>query len=206
VVDLPRKKYNIIYADPPWLFNAGIRSSKKMDGKNLFYTPATTPGAAYSMLSDSEIKTLPVSDIAAEDAILFLWTTDAHLKSAIEVMEAWRFAYKTVAFIWNKKEKSGRQVCYYGKWTMKGSELCLLGTKGRIHQRIVSHKVRQLVEAERDRRFHSRKPNEVRLRIVEMMGDLPRVELFARERVDGWDAWGNHLVGEEYQVNTEKQA
>ena len=95
--------------------------------------------------------------------------------------------------MWNKKEKSGKQVCYYGKWTMKGSELCLLGARGKGHSLIQSHKVRQLVEASRDRKRHSGKPDEVRDRIVELLGDLPRLELFARQKVDGWDAWGNEI-------------
>ena len=78
-----------------------------------------------------------------------------------------------------------------GIWTMKGGEICLLATKGKVHSKIVSHKVRQLVEAARGE--HSQKPKEVRDRIVQLMGDLPRIELFAREKVEGWDAWGNEV-------------
>ena len=190
------KKYNIIYADPPWHFSAGIRSSKKdKNGKYLYYTPSTTIGAKYQTLKPDQIKALPVATIAADDCVLFLWTTDSHLPVALEVMNAWGFEYRTVAFIWNKKEKSGKQVCYYGKWTMKGSEICLLGTKGKPHGFIKSHKVRQLVEAIRDRTKHSGKPDEVRNRIIELMGDLPRIELFAREAAEGWDAIGFDIDG-----------
>ena len=78
-----------------------------------------------------------------------------------------------------------------GIWTMKGSEICLLATKGKIHNKIQSHKVRQLVEAERME--HSVKPQEVRNRIVELIGDLPRIELFARQKTEGWDVWGNEV-------------
>jgi len=188
------KKYNIIYADPPWHYSAGIRSSRKTkEGKFTYYTPDTTVGAKYSTMKPAQIKALPISNLAAQDCVLFLWTTDSHLPIALEVIKAWGFRYVTVGFIWNKKEKSGIQVCYYGKWTMKGSEICLLATKGKPHSFIVSHKIRQLVEAVRDRTKHSQKPDEVRRRIVELMGDLPRIELFARETTEGWDVWGNEV-------------
>ena len=117
------------------------------------------------------------------------WTTDAHLPFAIEVMKCWGFEYATIAFVWNKKEKSGKQVCYYGYWTMKGTEICLLGRRGKVKP--IRHNVRQLVEAER--REHSRKPDIVRDKIVELLGDLPRIELFARQRTEGWDVWGDEV-------------
>ena len=130
--------------------------------------------------------------ITTKNSVLFMWTTDAHLKSALEVMEAWGYTYKTIAFIWNKKEKSGKQVCYMGMWTMKGSEICLLGTKGNPHKFLKSRKVRQLVEAERGR--HSEKPQGVRDRIVEMFGDKAKyLEMFAREKVAPFDVWGNEV-------------
>jgi site-specific DNA-methyltransferase (adenine-specific) len=187
------KKYNIIYADPPWHYSSGLRSSKKIGGKFQYYTPSTTVGAAYTTMTLDALMRLPVGSIAADNCILFLWTTDSHLPQALEVIKAWGFQYKTIGFIWNKKEKSGKQVCYYGHWTMKGSEICLLATKGRMHQYIQSHKVRQLVEAPRDKTTHSRKPDEVRDRIVQLMGDLPRIELFAREKTEGWDVWGDEV-------------
>jgi len=188
------KKYNIIYADPPWKYSGGIRSSRKnKDGEFVYYTPDTTIGAKYATMTPAQIKALPISKLAAQDCVLFLWTTDSHLPIALEVIKAWGFRYVTIGFIWNKKEKSGKQVCYYGKWTMKGSEICLLATRGKPHSLIASHKVRQLVEAVRDRTKHSQKPNEVRRRIVELMGDLPRIELFARESTEGWDVWGNEV-------------
>lgn len=189
------KKYQIVYADPPWHFSGGIRSSKKIDGKYQFYTPDTTVGSGKykSVMTDNDIISLPVGNLTDGDCVLFLWTTDAHLPLAIRVMESWGMPYKTVAFVWNKKEKSGKQVCYYGKWTMKGTELCLLGAKGKANSLIQSHKVRQLVEVQRDRSNHSGKPSEVRDRIVQLMGDLPRIELFARQKVEGWDSWGNEV-------------
>jgi len=189
------KKYQIVYADPPWRFSTGLRSSKKIDGKYQFYTPDSTAGGGRYLgtMSDNDIIQLPVSNITDDNCVLFLWTTDAHLPLAIKVMDAWGCPYKTVGFVWNKKEKSGKQVCYYGRWTMKGTELCLIGAKGKANSLIINHKIRQLVEAKRNRNIHSEKPDEVRNRIVQLMGNLPRIELFARKRVDGWDAWGNEV-------------
>ena len=189
----PDKKYQIIYADPPWQFTGlgskGIRSAKmRVDKPNLHRTIRVEE--KYPTMPKDELMTLPVEIIAADSSVLFLWTTDAHLPTAIEVMRSWGFEYATIAFVWNKKERSGKQVCYYGYWTMKGTEICLLGRRGKV--RPVRHNIRQLVEAERF--GHSVKPAEVRNRIVELMGDLPRIELFARQGTEGWDTWGNSCL------------
>jgi len=186
MIPFPNKKYRIIYADPPWEFGDGIRSSKMRNNKNLKYQPQ------YKMQSTEYICSLPVEDISLPNSVLFIWTTDAHLPSALEVINAWGFQYKTIGFIWNKKTSTGKQVCYFGQWTCKGSEICLLAIKGRIHTFLEDHTVRQLVEAER--RAHSQKPDEVRKRIEKMFGNSgPRIELFARERFEGWDAWGDEV-------------
>lgn len=182
------KKYNIIYADPAWDFGDRLRSSKKLDNGKMHFRELELH---YKTMKTSEICALPVNDIASDNAVLFMWTTDAHLPDALQVINAWGFKYKTIAFIWNKKTNKGNQVCFMGKWTMKGSEICLLATKGKAHSLIKSHKVRQLVEAERD--IHSRKPDEVRKRIIELLGELPRVELFCRTPKTGWDVWGNEV-------------
>lgn len=181
-------KYQIVYADPAWDFGDRLRSSKKLDNGKMHFRELDLH---YKTMKTSEICALPVKEIVADDAVLFMWTTDAHLPDALKVIDAWGFKYKTIGFIWNKKEKSGKQVCFMGKWTLKGSEICLLATKGKAHKLIKSHKVRQLVEAERN--IHSRKPDEVRKRIVELLGDLPKVELFCRTPKEGWDIWGNEV-------------
>ena len=188
------KKYQIIYADPPWSFGGGIRSSKKIDGKYQRYTPDTTVGdGRYNTMPDEDIVKLPIKDLADNDCVLFMWFCETKLPLALRVMESWGFKYVNIAFIWNKKEKSGKDVCYYGGWTMRGSEMVMLGVKGKIHSKIVSHKVRQKTEAIRDKRFHSRKPQEIKDKIIELMGDLPRIELFARQKTEGWDVWGNEV-------------
>jgi len=186
MIPFPNKKYSIILCDPPWNFRNRMYSSNKTD----HHREITR---AYPVMKTSDICLLPVNGITQDNAICFMWVADAFIPDAIEVMTSWGFKYKTVAFIWQKKEKSGKQTCYMGQWTMKNCELVLLGTKGKMTQFLKSRKVRQLQEAERERTIHSRKPQIIRDRIVEMFGDLPRIELFARQRTPGWDVWGNEV-------------
>ena len=181
------KKYQVIYADPPWNFGNRMYSSNKNDHHREI-------GRAYSVMTTEDICNLPINKITDENCILFIWTTDAHLPDCLEVIKNWGFKYKTIAFIWNKKEKSGKQVCFMGQWTMKGSEICLLGTKGKMTKYLKSRKVRQLQEAPRERTIHSRKPQIIRDKIVEMFGnELQKLELFARQKTEGWDVWGNEV-------------
>lgn len=178
--------YEVIYADPPWFFGAGIPSVTKAN-----YTP-TQLEDHYDTMRPNELRDFFAADVAqlaSEDCVLIMWTTDAHLALALELGTLAGFTYKTVAFIWNKKTSKGNQVCFMGKWTMKGSEIALLFTKGKAHRLLKSRKVRQLVEAER--REHSRKPDEVARRIEQMFPDSPKIELFARTQRPGWDVWGN---------------
>ena len=104
-------------------------------------------------------------------------------------MKDWGFKYKTLAFCWSKHTKNGKKVSNLGRWTMGNVELCLLGVRGKPKRKIKN--IKQLVEAERTK--HSKKPEEVRNRIVKLMGDIPRIELFARQKTEGWDVWGNEV-------------
>ena len=137
-----------------------------------------------------EIWDLPVCDIAENDCVLFLWVTYPKLIDCIKTIEKWGFTYKTCAFSWVKKnKKSDTWFWGLGYWTRANNEICLLATKGKPKR--VSKGVHQIVD---DRiREHSRKPDCVRDRIVELCGDLPRIELFARQRTPGWDVWGNEV-------------
>jgi len=184
---LPNKKYQIIYADPPWsYYNDSNANSNCTTIRGMRRPP-------YKVMSSNAIKNLPISKLADANCILFIWTTDYHLERCIEIINAWGFTYKTIGFVWAKKTRRGASVCFMGAYTMKsGVELCLLATRGRsIHKLIKSHKVRALVESQRS--AHSKKPDEVRKRIVELMGDLPRIELFARDHIQGWDVWGDEV-------------
>ena len=170
------KKYNIIYADPPWQ-----------------YARSKVQGAAekhYRTMSVDDICQLPIAEICGKDCILFMWATFPQLKEALQVIKAWGFNYKSVAFVWLKQNKSGIGWFYgLGFWTRGNAEICLLATKGQPKRK--SAKVHQFIIS--PLRGHSHKPDEARDKIVELVGDLPRVELFAREKADGWDTWGNEV-------------
>ena len=177
------KKYNIIYADPPWSY----QDTQKSGGTAFF-------GASvrYNTMNNKDIANLPIQDIADKDCVLFLWATSPLLPEALETIKKWGFKFKTIGFVWNKQTKNGLNVSNMGRWTMGNVEICLIGVKGKP-QRIVKN-VKQLVTAERTR--HSEKPQEVRNRIITLMGNLPRIELFARNKTEGWDIWGNELTND----------
>lgn len=172
-------KYGVIYADPPWHYRV---YSKKGAGRSA--------ESHYPTMSVEDICALPVSDISAKDCALFMWITFPNLMDAIRVMEAWGFEYKTVAFVWIKQNKVADSLFWgMGYWTRANAEVCVIATKGSpkradagVHQVIISHIER-----------HSQKPQEARDRIKRLMGDVPMIELFARQKVDGWDTWGNEV-------------
>jgi site-specific DNA-methyltransferase (adenine-specific) len=189
IKDLSIDPYQIVYSDPPWSFPKSSRNlvkggfNKSMKNFNV--------EKVYPTLSNEDIAALPIKDIIAEDAACFMWTTDAHLPQAIEIMKAWGFTYKTIGFVWVKKEKSGKQVKMLAPWTNKGAELCLFGTKGAMTKHLGANDVFQVHEAQR--REHSRKPDIIRDEIKRMFPDCKRLELFARTAMPGWDAWGNEV-------------
>lgn len=142
-------------------------------------------------MSIEEICKLSVAEVTADDCVLFLWTTFPQLQEALRVIKAWGFCYKTVAFVWLKQNKSGKGWFFgLGFWTRGNAEICLLATKGKPHRQ--SNRVHQFIISHL--REHSQKPDETREKIVELMGDLPRLELFARKETDGWDVWGDEVV------------
>ena len=169
------KKYQIIYADPAWEY----------DDKAL----AGNRGACckYDVMSIEAIKKLPVDILASDDCILFLWVTYPKLQEGLDVIKAWGFEYKTVAFTWIKTNSIGTFFMGMGSWSRANAEICLIGTKGKPIRRDAG--IPQIIKTLRME--HSKKPDEARKRIVKLMGDLPRVELFARTRIHGWDTWGN---------------
>ena len=173
------KKYNIIYADPPWQYRT---YSKKGQGRSA--------ESHYPTMSIEDIKSLPIGSLAAKDCALFLWITFPCLQEVWSVIEAWGFSYKTIAFVWIKQNRKSDNLFWgMGYWTRSNAELCILATKG--HPKRSSAAVHQVVVSHIER--HSKKPDEVRGRIVQLMGDLPRIELFARQHPEGWDVWGNEV-------------
>ena len=183
---LPDEKYDIIYADPPWDYNGKMQFDKTSAAverfdvtKKVFISAATFK---YPTLKLAELKKLPVRDISAENALLFMWTSSPHLTQAIELGKAWGFEYRTVAFVWDKMMHNP------GKYTLSNCELCLVFKHGLIPQPRGARNIKQLVRA--PRREHSEKPEEVRNAIFQMFPTQKRVELFARSEEETWDAWG----------------
>ena len=177
------KKYKIVLADPPWKYNSRVNHKTRFRG-----------GACghYPLMTMDEIKALPVANITADNCALFMWCTMPYIDKQLEVFGAWGFKYRTCAFTWLKTNpKSGTPFFGVGYYTKSNVELCLLGVKGRMKP--VSNKVSQVVIS--PRREHSRKPDEIRDKIIELYGDVPRIELFAREETRGWDAIGHDIDG-----------
>ena len=171
------KTYKIIYADPPWPYQH--HQSNENNTKD-----------AYKSMTMEEIKTLPIQKLCDKDCLLFLWATMPKLQEALDTLKSWGFDYITTPFVWVKQNpKNDKIYSGMGYWTNSNVEIVLLGKKGSPKR--VKTNIKQIVMAHRGK--HSAKPNEVRNRIVELMGDVPRIELFAREKVKGWDSHGNEI-------------
>jgi N6-adenosine-specific RNA methylase IME4 len=177
-----RRKYGVIYADPPWSFR---NWSAKGTGRNAI--------SHYDCLDFRALTALPIADLAADDCALFVWATDPLLPRAIELIQAWGFEYKTVAFYWVKLNSAAKRDTDYftglGYWTRANPEQCLLATRGKPPRQ--AKDVKRLVVEKR--REHSRKPDCVRERIERLVHG-PYLELFARETKRGWDCWGNQVA------------
>jgi N6-adenosine-specific RNA methylase IME4 len=186
----PDKRYNIIYADPPWTYHLG--HTKMFEGWNI-HNPKRkmqTATAFYKTMSTYEICRLPVENIADKNCLLFLWTTNPSLPDALKVIEAWGFSYLTVGFVWIKKNPNSQRLKLgLGYYTRPSAEMCLLAKKGTI--RPIDRSVYQVHQKEVGR--HSEKPDLFRIQIVKLCGDLPRIELFSRHKIPGWDQWGNQV-------------
>ena len=177
------KKYQIIYADPPWRYWEGGEKNQSQH---------------YRTMTLEEITQLPVEDLADDDCVLFLWVTFPILDKVFDIAKKWGFRYSTQAFTWIKQNKKQNTLFWgCGGWTRANAELCLLFVKGKPKRQ--SADVHSVIESPVS--SHSKKPAEARARIVELVGDLPRIELFARkpsmlfdaEGYDGWDVWGNEV-------------
>lgn len=177
--------YDIILADPPWQFSNYSDEWHKQGEKSRWV------GKKYATMSPEDIESLPIKSIASKDSVLFLWATFPKLPQALKTMEAWGFKYKTTGFVWVKKNKvADTFFTGMGFYTRSNAEICLIGVRGKGFSRI-SKSVRQIIYS--PLRGHSQKPEEAKERIIELFGDRPRIELFAREKTDGWDAWGNEV-------------
>ena len=177
---LPNNKYQIIYADPPWSYDNFQGKGKKYGDVSAHYT---------TMLLE-DLKKLNVNILSDKNCILFMWATFPHLKNAIEVLESWGFKYITVAFVWVKTDSKGKyRADGLGFYTNSNAEIVLIGKKGTFQRQC--NNVKQIIFSKK--RQHSRKPDEIYQRIIDLCGKLPRIELFARQRIEGWDVWGNEV-------------
>jgi len=182
------KKYQIIYADPPWKYKQGKSMGTSFQG---------AADRHYPCMNYKDICKLPVKEIVDQDCMLFLWTTFPMLQEAMKVIEAWGFQYKTIAFNWLKKNKDGSPFFGIGYYTKSNGEICLLATRGHPHRFVEDNSISQVVITQKLR--HSQKPAIIREKIVQLLGDRPRIELFARKVTTliedpswkGWDIWGN---------------
>jgi N6-adenosine-specific RNA methylase IME4 len=171
-LSLPDKRYGVILADPPWRFEPYSRETG-MD---------RAADNHYPTLSVEHIRRLAIP--AAEDAVLFLWATGPMLPQALDVMAAWGFTYRSRC-VW-VKPKMGT-----GYWFRDQAEELLVGVRGNIPAPAPGEQYTSVITARAGQ--HSAKPHCFREMIEEMFPTLPRIELFARERISGWDAWGNEL-------------
>ena len=175
------KKYNIIYADPPWSYNKRNNKNTKFGGGAMGHYPT---------LGFNDIYDLPIDKLSADNCALFLWVTFPKLNQCMKTFEHWGFEYKTIAFNWVKTNKKNDKPFFgVGYYTKSNTEVCLLGIKGKMKP--ISNYVSSVIIEPKEQ--HSKKPSIVRNKIVELFGDIPRVELFARQKTDGWDSWGNEI-------------
>lgn len=178
------QRYSVILADPAWSYkDAGCNGAAEKQ---------------YALMGNRDIAALPVHLLAADDCALFLWSTYPLLREALATIEGWGFEFKSIAFQWVKLNPKTPTPFYgLGRWTRGNTEPCLLATRGK--PKPVSKSVSQLViepEIIHDPiRGHSAKPTIVHERIVQLMGDVPRLELFAREQAPGWSCTGLELDG-----------
>jgi len=186
---LPKTQFDVIYADPPWHYNGKLQFDKtskdqeSLDPSRKIFI--STPGFKYPTLKTEKLKQIPIQNIANDNCILFMWTSNPHLAQAIELGKAWGFEYRTVAFVWNKGIHNP------GKYTLSYCELCLLFKRGKIPTPRGARNVKQIINVPRGK--HSEKPKEVREGIEAMFPQQKRIELFAREKIIKWNNWGLHL-------------
>ena len=181
IIPFPDKKYDIIYADPPWKQNDKLRSAKDQSIVHV--------SNYYSSMTFKQLSDMQIDSIANKNSLLFLWVVSASIKECIEVGESWGFAYRTIAFIWYKKNTN------MGNYTMPNCELCAVFKRGNIPKPRGSRGIQQFVSAQRGR--HSQKPTEVRCRINQMFPSQSKIELFARpdwtDYTSNWEFWGDEV-------------
>lgn len=171
-------KYSIIYSDPPWKYKDQCRAGKR--------------GAIfkYDLMDLDSICTLPVNHISESNSLLFLWSTGPFLEDAFKVINSWGFKYLTIAFTWVKTTKNNKLFWGMGRYTRSNAEFCLLAKRGKGVKRQAANVLNVVMSKIEE---HSKKPDEVRDKIVQLVGnESKKIELFSRKDDSiGWDVWGN---------------
>lgn len=195
---LPQKKYQVIYADPPWDYGGKMQYDKTtIKGENVGFEKKIFLSSAifkYPTLKLKQLKELDIASIADDDCLLFMWTTGPQMANSIELGEAWGFAYKTVAFVWDK------MIHNPGRYTLSQTEFVLAFKKGKFPQPRGARNIRQMVNVRRGE--HSVKPAEVIDGITKMFPEQDKIELFARNNYVGWDNWGLEIPDAKIEIET----
>lgn len=196
--ELPKKKYDIIYADPPWDYGGKmqydksvIKSENKNFEKKIFLSSAIFK---YPTLKLKQLKELNISSIMAENCLLFMWTTGPQMSNAIELGNSWGFEYKTVAFVWNK------MIHNPGRYTLSQTEFVLAFKHGKFPKPRGARNIKQLIEICREK--HSVKPVNVIDGITKMFPTQNKIELFARNNYIGWDSWGLEIPNNKINIKS----
>jgi len=169
------KRFSVLYADPPWDYN----DRTFLNGK------CNETGAAsdhYQTMSPQDLMDMHVAKIADKNSILYMWTTGPQLQISMDVLQAWGFRYKTIAFVWEKVR------CNPGHYTMSSVEICLVATRGSIPKPRGTRNERQFHQKLRTQ--HSAKPDHFRKCIERMHPKNTKLEMFARQASPGWYVWG----------------
>lgn len=174
------KKYKIIYADPAWQYRDKANSGNRGAGHH------------YDVMTHLDMARLPVWDLSDDSCLLAMWWVPTQPLDALKLVEMWGFRLMTMkGFTWHKTNKNKGNSCIgMGHMTRANSEDCLFAIKGKLPERFDASICQHFSSP---RGEHSAKPPEVRDMLVRLLGDVPRIELFSRQRVDGWDCWGNEV-------------
>jgi len=167
--EVKEKKYQIIYADPPWRYDFCKDNADKIE--NHYQT----------MTNDDICKIIPPSE---DNAVLYLWATAPKLLEALEVMKAWGFKYKTQA-VWDKTWVG------MGYWFRGQHEILLVGVKGKFSPPIPTLRESSVYREKKSK--HSKKPHYFRELISRQFPEATKLEMFARESGNGFDVWGNEV-------------
>jgi N6-adenosine-specific RNA methylase IME4 len=198
MIPFPDKKYEILYGDPAWDYSyLGKNFDRQFTKSKYKFDAVMSAKEQYPTMTNKEIMELPVQTITEKNSLLFLWVVSPHLKIGIQVMEKWGFEYKTIAFVWYKEAVNP------GFYTMSECEVCLVGKKGSIPKPRGARNIKQFLSEKRT--VHSKKPDEIRNRIMRMFPYQSKIELFARHKYPGWDAWGDEIQDYSSEIIIEKK-